>query len=493
MIMGDQIHSTEWVATGADDVIQFQTHHELFISVFNASVNLGCGIKLPLGALTSAKLTSLFEKAAEIVTAAVTDCEVKVVGQPTLVAEAQEILASLSIKPRSSVSRESPSLIILFYPLTGRVRVAADEAGPSAITSRIGTRNSVGSIVRKIRVLIVDDSPTIRKLLSHVILRDSAIEVVAAAELPSQVEALIIQHKPDVITLDIHMPEMDGVTLLKKIHPKYMIPTVMITSISKDEGPMVLDALESGAVDYIQKPSMESLDATVPIILEKIKIAAQVKLKATRAKKASSTPRLLSKNPLDQNRLVAIGSSTGGTEALREVLTRLPEQIPAVLIVQHIPAVFSLAFATRMNQLCPFEVKEAEDGDEVRKGRVLIAPGGKQMKLVGKPGAYKVMIDDSPPVNRHKPSVDFLFDSVAQLTKNHSIGVILTGMGADGAKGMLAMRKAGARTIAQDEASCVVFGMPKEAINLGGAEKVCDLLEIPEMIIEFLQNEEQVA
>ena len=480
--MADQIHSQEWVSNGPNDVIQFQTNHELFLSVFNPEEKKGCAIKLPLGALTVAKMTTLFEKSESLVGAPTAECEVKVIGTAQLLETARGVLTSLNITPLSSVSKDSPILLILFYPTTGRVRVAADA---TVVVPDQGSR--------KIRVLIVDDSPTIRKLLSHVILRDPMIEVVAAAELPSQVEALIVQHKPDVITLDIHMPEMDGVTLLKKIHPKYMIPTVMITSISRDEGPMVLEALESGAVDYIQKPTMETLDATVPLILEKIKTAAQVKLKTARARTTKTPVRLLSKTAIDQNRLVAIGSSTGGTEALREVLTRLPEEIPPILIVQHIPALFSLAFATRMNQLCPFEVKEAADGDEVKKGRVLIAPGGKQMKLVGKPGNFKVMIDDSPPVNRHKPSVDFLFHSVAELAGNHSIGVILTGMGADGAKGMLAMRKTGARTVAQDEASCVVFGMPKEAIHLGGAEKVCDLLEIPEVIIDFLQSAEKAA
>jgi two-component system chemotaxis response regulator CheB len=232
------------------------------------------------------------------------------------------------------------------------------------------------------------------------------------AERPSEVEALILKYKPDVITLDIHMPEMDGVTLLKQIAPKFNIPTVMISSISMAEGPMVLEALENGAVDYIQKPELSEIVKVTPLILEKVRMAAQANLSKPSHNKKSKP--VQTKALCDLSSLIVLGSSTGGTEAIREIITALPDKIPPMLIVQHIPAVFSAAFAKRMNDLCPFEVKEAEDGDEVRANRILIAPGGKQMKFIYKNGKGTVEINDDEPVNRFKPSVDYLFSSVAK-------------------------------------------------------------------------------
>lgn len=340
---------------------------------------------------------------------------------------------------------------------------------------------------RKTKVLIVDDSKTICQLLTRILNTDPELEVVATASLPSHVEALIEKHRPDVITLDIHMPEMNGVELLAKILPKYRIPTIMISSISMEESPQVLEALEIGAVDYIQKPSFSEIDSATPIIIEKVKAARTAKLVATTPMQTAEKP--MSNAPLDTSRLIVIGSSTGGTEALKGILTRLPENIPPILIVQHIPPVFSKAFANRMNELCPFEVLEAKDGDEVRPNRVLIAPGAFQMSLIGRGNNLSVKVEDAPPMNRHKPSVDYLFKSVAKLKNLPPIaGVILTGMGADGADGLLELRKLGAHTIAQDEASCVVFGMPKEAIKRGAAEKIAPLLEIATLLEIWAQK-----
>ncbi len=333
----------------------------------------------------------------------------------------------------------------------------------------------------KFKVLVVDDSKTIRTILSKIFSSDPMFEVCAMAEKPSDVEALIQKHKPDVITLDIHMPEMDGVTLLKTvITPKYRIPTVMISSISMAEGPMVLDALENGAVDYIQKPEMSEIDKVTPFILEKVRTAAMANTSKQVRRERTKTVQTGEKCNLDS--LIVLGSSTGGTEAIRDILTAMPNHIPPMLIVQHIPAVFSLAFAKRMNDLCPFEVKEAEDGDEVKVNRVLIAPGGTQMKMIHKNGKTYVEINDDEPVNRFKPSVDYMFFTVAKSLYTHTVAVILTGMGKDGAKGMLELRNLGVRTVAQDEATSVVFGMPKEAINIGGAEFVEPLGNIAERI-----------
>jgi two-component system chemotaxis response regulator CheB len=337
---------------------------------------------------------------------------------------------------------------------------------------------------RRAKVLVVDDSETIRKLLTHVIDEDPALECVEAVESPLRVEAAIVKHQPDVITLDIHMPEMDGVTLLKRILARHTIPVVMISALSKEEGTQVLEALEVGAVDYLQKPSMSDVKSFAPQIREKIRDASKARVKKA-SLRLSGAMRDLRSAEMDPQQLVVIGSSTGGTEALKSVLTRLPQRIPPILIVQHIPPVFSKAFADRMAQLCPFEVREARDGDLIEPGVVLIAPGGKQMKVRERQHELRVLIDDSPPVNRHKPSVDCLFDSVAALRRKKVVACILTGMGADGARGMLALRGGGARTFAQDEATSVVFGMPKEALRLGGAEVAVPLDRIADKLVEL--------
>ena len=372
---------------------------------------------------------------------------------------------------------EKPSQVeVCFLPEINKVRVSIEGAAPTKTSAFIPR-----AMPTKFKVLIVDDSKTIRTILSKIFLSDPMFEVCAMAEKPSEVEALILKHKPDVITLDIHMPEMDGVTLLKTIiAPKYHIPTVMISSISMAEGPMVLDALENGAVDYIQKPEMSEITSVTPFILEKVRTAAMANVnKSSRREKVKP---IQTKEMCNQDSLIVLGSSTGGTEAIREILTALPNKIPPMLIVQHIPAVFSLAFAKRMNELCPFDVKEAEDGDEVRANRVLIAPGGFQMKMVQKNGKVFVEINDDAPVNRFKPSVDYMFMTVAKALYTHTIAVILTGMGKDGAKGMMELRNLGVRTIAQDEETSVVFGMPKEAINIGAAEFIEPLGSIAERI-----------
>ena len=346
------------------------------------------------------------------------------------------------------------------------------KSSPVASTS---TKETSAAVTKKTRVLVVDDSSSIRTLLTKVIGSASDLEVVATVDHPHKAKAAIEQFKPDVITLDIHMPDQDGVSLLKELMPRYKIPTIMITSITMQEGPMVLNALEAGAVDYIQKPKFEDLAEVTQTIQESIRAAAKVKVRGSSAVYRRSVKSASKSLSNDYEQIIAIGSSTGGTEALKVVLTRLPADIPPIVIVQHIPPVFSKAFADRLNEICPFEVFEGVDGMELKSGRVIVAPGGKQMRLKKTPTGYCVSIRDEAPVNRHCPSVDVLFDSCADLVKERAIGVILTGMGADGARGLVKMKQAGAPTFAQDEASCVVFGMPKEAIRMGGASKVVPL------------------
>lgn len=405
--------------------------------------------------------------------------ELKIIGMSKVIERADHYFSTFHFSNIRKIEKKS-GVEVIFLPASNKVRVSIDSM---TVVS--------GEVLKpeKIKVLIVDDSKTIRNILSRIFSSDARFIVCAMAEKPSEVDALIQKHRPDVITLDIHMPEMDGVALLKIISPKYHIPTVMISSISFAEGPMVLEALENGAIDYIQKPEFSEIESVTPVILEKVKIAAMSNLNKSDRKKIEKVVQTKEICQLDS--LIVLGSSTGGTEAIREILTALPDEIPPMLIVQHIPAVFSLAFAKRMNDLCPFEVKEASDGDEVRQNRVLIAPGGQQMKIVRKGNKTFVEINDDDPVNRFKPSVDYLFFSAAKAIYTNTVAVILTGMGKDGARGMLELKNMGVRTIAQDEATSVVFGMPKEAINLGGAEFIVPLNEIAEQIT-LLTNQKKI-
>lgn len=408
------------------------------------------------------------------------ELQVKIVGASRNINAIKPVFAELGMTISGELKDDTASdLHAYFYTDSGRLRV-----GPAVRPTAKAQEKK-----EKARVLIVDDSKTIRQLLSMLFSNDPELEVVGAAELPSQAARMIEELKPDVITLDIHMPEMSGVELLQRYLPQNPIPTVMISSISMEEGTQVLHALELGAVDYIQKPSFEELDRIAPLIVEKVKIAAKVRLRKQAGSTLPRSSRLLAfGNNINRSIIVAIGASTGGTEALRNIFTRLPAEIPPIIVVQHIPPIFSRAFANRIAELCPFEVKEAEEGDEIRPNRILIAPGGLQMGVEPHQSGYRVRIKDDPPVNRHKPSVDYMFDSVAKNVGRNSIGIIMTGMGRDGAAGLLKMKQAGARTLAQDEASCVVYGMPKEAVKIGAADVVKPLADIAEVLMKWAQK-----
>jgi two-component system chemotaxis response regulator CheB len=343
----------------------------------------------------------------------------------------------------------------------------------------------------KFKVLLVDDSKTILTLLSTMLKTDSAIEIVGMVTNPLEAEKVIREKKPDVMTLDIHMPEMNGVELLKDLKNKIPIPTIMITSLNIQEGGLVLEALENGAFDYIQKPRMEDVANLTPVLIEKIKLAANSNVAVSTSevsKSFSISPKISFKGNLD-SQLIALGASTGGTNALADILTLMPEKIPPIIIVQHIPPIFSAAFAKRLNELCKFDVKESEDGDVLRPGLVIVAKGGVQLKLKKQGEKIIVVHTDDPPLNRFKPSVDYMFNSVADLSTSKLIAAaLLTGMGNDGAKGMLKMKNVGIETVAQDEKSCVVFGMPREAIEIGGASYIESLLKIPERLSQILDH-----
>ena len=318
-------------------------------------------------------------------------------------------------------------------------------------------------------MLFLEDSLVFRELLVQNLNKDPAIKVVATARDPFEARDAIVEHRPDVMTLDIELPRMSGIEFLKKLMPQHPLPVVVISSLSEK----VFDALNAGAVDFVAKPS----GATRTQIEEFIKKELQVKIKVASVAKVGSwkkTPMATPDQPLAANRsdmVVAIGASTGGTEAIASVIKEFGSDIPGVVIVQHMPPGFTDMYAKRLNERCQVAVKEAKTGDLVVPGQVLIAPGGDaHMQLVKVNGAYQVVIKRGPRVNGHCPSVDVLFQSVAEVAGDRAVGIILTGMGGDGAKGLLAMKQAGARTIGQDESTCVVYGMPKVAYELGAVE-----------------------
>lgn len=331
--------------------------------------------------------------------------------------------------------------------------------------------------MRPIKVLIVDDSIVFRELLVHTIGRDPAIRVVATAKDPFEARDAILKYRPDVMTLDVELPRMSGIEFLRKLMPQYPLPVVVISALSDK----VFDAMNAGAVDFVAKPTITNRGQMEDFIrnelLVKIKIASTAKISNIKRKVMLQEDQHLSSDR--SNLLVAIGASTGGTEAIFEVVKGFGTDIPGVVIVQHMPPGFTAMYAKRLNDECRVRVKEAQTGDRVRPGHVLIAPGGEQhMRLVKVNGVYQVECRKGPRVNGHCPSVDVLFESVAKTARSDAVGIILTGMGGDGAKGLLAMRKSGARTIGQDESTCVVYGMPKVAYDLGAVEYQIKLPDI---------------
>ena len=339
----------------------------------------------------------------------------------------------------------------------------------------------------RIRVLIVDDSAIVRKVLTDALLPEPDIEVVGTAPDPFVARDKILSLQPDVITLDIEMPRMDGVTFLKKLMHYHPLPVIVISSLGSSSSRVALEALDAGAIDVVAKPGgPQSVGELRLSLASKIRAAKVARLRpapsAVSAKRSQSIPSPIGR-PFPASAVIAIGASTGGTEAIQEVLVGLPENCPPILITQHIPAVFSRSFADRLNEMCAIRVREAEDGARVESGLALVAPGTFHMLLKGSAGRYRVEVKDGPMVCFQRPAVDVLFHSVAQSAGPNATGVILTGMGSDGTQGMIAMKRAGARTIAQDEGSCVVFGMPKEAIRQGAVDRILPLSAIQNALL----------
>lgn len=338
-----------------------------------------------------------------------------------------------------------------------------------------------------IRVLIVDDSATARAVLREILETDPAIEVVATASDAYVARDKIVELKPDVVCLDVEMPRMDGITFLKRLMHYMPIPVVMVSSLTQNGAKTTLEALEAGAVDFVGKPHSHIYDGVETMreeLLSKIKMASRVRVRQRSLESIQQAN--MTSLAETTNKILAIGASTGGTEALKDVLMGLPRNAPGTIIVQHMPSNFTGPFAERLNGLCAMEVREAKNGDSITPGVVLIAPGDYHMVVRRSGARYYVEIGSGEKVSGHRPSVDVLFNSVAKIAGANAIGVILTGMGGDGARGLLAMRNAGARTIGQDEASCIVYGMPKVAFDLGAVERQLPLQNIAKGILDLL-------
>lgn len=330
----------------------------------------------------------------------------------------------------------------------------------------------------KKKVLIVDDSKTIHKILKRIISDSQVIEVMDVANNAEEAKAIIERERPDLITLDIHMPGMNGVEFLKSYLKNKNIPTMMISSVSFSEGPLVMEALSNGAIDYLEKPKLEDIATQSHIIREKIE-----NISTFAYKKAVSLAQINSRFSHFDG-VIAIGSSTGGTKALQDILQMMPDEIPPIVITQHIPSVFSKALADRFNSLFKFTVSEGVDGEKLEKNHVYIAPGGRHMKIRNKSGSLVINITDEDPYNRFRPSVDLMMYSLEECKVDNLIGVILTGMGRDGADGLLRLKKQGHFTLGQDEESCVVYGMPREAYEIGAIEQVSSLCDMAENICQ---------
>lgn len=343
---------------------------------------------------------------------------------------------------------------------------------------------------KNIRVLVVDDSAVVRKVFKEEISREKDMEVVGTAPDPYVARDKIVKLKPDVITLDIEMPRMDGITFLKKLMKHYPMPVIIVSSLTRNSGKLAMEALSLGALEVISKPSGAYSVGEMSIqLIDKIRAVARLKVSLVEERpykksvQTKITSKLLSETT---NKIIAIGASTGGTEALKTVLTGMPPNAPGTLVVQHMPANFTTSFAERLDELSAMTIKEAKDGDSLINGVALLAPGNYHMLLKRSGANYYVQVKKGPLVHHQRPAVDVLFHSVADYAGSNAVGVILTGMGSDGALGLLKMKEAGARTVVQDEKSCIVFGMPKEAIKLGAADKVVPLNSVSKTVLDMI-------
>jgi two-component system chemotaxis response regulator CheB len=337
-----------------------------------------------------------------------------------------------------------------------------------------------------IKVLIIDDSPLIRRLLTEILQQAKDITVVGSAEDPYEAREMIKKLNPDVLTLDVEMPKMDGISFLNNLMRLRPMPVVMISTLTQKGSPITLEALELGAIDFIAKPTnniKEQMSQYASLVQQKVRVAAGARVRSAKKGVIINEPIHVNAQ-FSLNKIIAIGASTGGTEAIKAVLTKMPKNCPPIVITQHIPPVFSTSFAERMNRTCIINVKEAEHGDKLNTGWAYIAPGGFHLSIKKQGIGLYCQLDDNDPVNRHKPAVDVLFNSLIEIGAKNIVAAILTGMGSDGAKGLLALKQNGAYTIAQDEYSSVVWGMPKAAVELDAVNEVVALDKVAQSLLK---------
>ncbi|QDU69874.1 protein-glutamate methylesterase/protein-glutamine glutaminase [Engelhardtia mirabilis] len=348
---------------------------------------------------------------------------------------------------------------------------------------------------RPVRVLIVDDSAVVRQVFTKELSKDPGIEIVGTAANPYIARDKVVELKPDVITLDVEMPRMDGIAFLRKLMQFQPVPTIVVSSLTEAKGPMALEALRAGAVDVMCKPGSAYTVGEMSVDLaERIKIAAKIKVEPRRSSEGKhASPIARTALARTTNKIIAIGTSTGGTEALRRILPAFPKNCPGIVIVQHMPEQFTSSFAQSLDRDCEIEVHEAIDGELVTPGKAIVAQGAHHLLLRRSGGDYHAQVKPGPLVSRHRPSVDVLMHSVAAAAGANAVGVMMTGMGRDGAEGMKAMFDAGAHTVVQNEATCVVYGMPKRAVELGGAREIVPLDEIPNAVMRAVNDARSAA
>jgi two-component system, chemotaxis family, protein-glutamate methylesterase/glutaminase len=340
-----------------------------------------------------------------------------------------------------------------------------------------------------VKVLVVDDSAIVRRILATELDRDPEISVVGTAADPYIARDKIVKLRPEVLTLDVEMPRMDGITFLRKLMKHFPLPVIVVSSLTNKGGEVAMEALEAGAMDVLCKPGGSYSVGDIAVLLrEKVKAIAKSGVPKQAIPATTSPGTTIRSMTKTTNMIIAIGASTGGTEAIKQVLTRFPANSPGVLIVQHMPEKFTTSFAQRLNELCALEVREAQDGDSVSPGVALLAPGNFHMVLRRSGARYWVSVKDGPRVFHQRPSVEVMFRSVSRIAGSNAVGAILTGMGADGAQGLLEMKEAGAPTIAQDEKTCIVYGMPREAVKLGAAQEILPLPTIADSIFKYVDQ-----
>ncbi len=463
----------------AEEVLEFQIRTELLLCFYNETKKTGKAIVLTGSA--ELKNFSLPQVLADLAQAS-DKIWMKIVG-PQDGIDAIKNLVKQKITIRNECAVKQNALTVFFYPTLGRLRIS--ENTPSVVTPLIQPKVEPKPL-GKCRVLIVDDSATIRKLLTKILNQEYGFEIAGEAANVNEAEAFLKTQTADVMTLDIHMPGMDGLTYLQTLNGRDHPPVVLISSVSAEDAIKVFKCLEMGAFDYIEKPKGMQLEGEADRIRETVRAA---KLQKKKVVKAAPSAVSVCKESQDSRALIAIGASTGGVEALQVVLKQFPKDCPPVVIVQHIPAYFSLAFANRLNDSCAIDVKEGADGDILQRGHAYVAPGGKQMKVRKADGTWKIEITDDPPENRFQPSVDYLFRHLSTFDPSVKIvAAILTGMGQDGARGMQDLKNIGTHTIAESEETAVVYGMPRAAIENGSAIEVQPLPNIAKAIFKGFEK-----